>query len=90
LAIFKTTDIHKQRINIKFCVKLCKPFPETHKMMQNAYGDHQCYDWFKRSKDGRELVDDVDPRSERLPTLTDGARVTRVDEIVRFNRRSTI
>jgi len=65
--IFKMTDTHEQRINIKFCVKLSKSFTETHEIMQNAYGDQclrrtQCYDWFKRFKDGRKSVDD-DQRS---------------------------
>ncbi|KAL4149442.1 hypothetical protein QTP88_003392 [Uroleucon formosanum] len=60
---------------------------KTHKMLQNAYGDQclgrtQCYDWFKRFKDGRESVDD-DPRSGRPSTSTDDAHVTKVNEIVR-------
>jgi len=46
-------------------------------------------DWFKRFKDGREPVDD-DPRSVRPSTSTDGTRVTKVNEIVRINRRLTV
>jgi len=61
IAIFKMTNIHEQRINIKFCDKLSKSFTVTRQIMQNAYGD-QCCDWFKRFKDCRESVDD-DPRS---------------------------
>jgi len=49
-------------IDIKFCVKLGKSFTETHKTMQNAYGDQclgrtRCYDWFERFKHGRQSVD---------------------------------
>ena len=57
-------------------------------MLQNAHGDQrlgrtQCYDWYKRFKDGRESVDD-DPSSGRPLTSTDDAHVTKVNEIVRF------
>jgi len=38
-AIFKMTNIHKQRISIKLSIKLCKSYNETNQMMQNAYGD---------------------------------------------------
>ena len=67
-------------------------FTETHKMLQNSYGAQclgctRCYDWFKRLKDGRESVDD-NPRSGRPSTSTDDAHVTKVNEIVRSNRRS--
>jgi hypothetical protein len=33
------TDIHEQRINIKFCFKVGKIFTETYEMMENFYGD---------------------------------------------------
>jgi hypothetical protein len=89
-AIFKMSNFH-EHISIKFCVKLCKSFTETHKMMQNVYDDQclgrtQCYDRFKRFKDGRKSVDD-DPRSGRPSTSTDDARMTKVNEILRSNRR---
>ncbi|KAE9542487.1 hypothetical protein AGLY_003348 [Aphis glycines] len=63
-------------------------------MMQNAYGDQclgrtQCYDWFKRFKNGRESVDD-DPCSGRPSTSTDDAHVTEFNAIVRSNRRLTV
>ena len=53
-------NIHEQRINITFCVELCKSFTETQKRLQNAYGDQcsgrtQCYDWFKRFKVGQVI-----------------------------------
>ena len=87
-------NIHEQRINIKFRVKRCKSFTETQKTVQNAYGEQclgrtQCYDQFKRFKDGRESVDD-DPRSGRPSTSTDYAHAKKVNEIVRSNRRFTI
>lgn len=40
-AIFKMTNIHEQRIGIKFHVKLNKSFTETHKIIQNACGDQR-------------------------------------------------
>lgn len=58
------TNIHEQRIDIKFHVKLSKSFIEIHKIMQNACGDQYlgctlCYDGLKRFKDGRMSVDDI-------------------------------
>jgi len=76
------TDIHEQRINIKFRVKLGKSFTGTHFfLMRNAYGNRclgrtLCYDWFKRFKDGRESVDDDVDVNKRCSC----------DEIVRSNR----
>jgi transposase len=37
----------------------------------------QVYDWYKRSHDGREIIDD-DPRSGRPSTSTNEANVERV------------
>jgi hypothetical protein len=56
------SEFHEQRVNIKFCVKLGKTITETHEMLKEAYGDQcmgrtQCYEWFKRFKDGRQSTD---------------------------------
>ncbi|UYV69950.1 hypothetical protein LAZ67_7001300 [Cordylochernes scorpioides] len=46
----------EQRANIKFCIKLKKPFTETLVLMNEAYEDEilsrtQIYFWYKRFKD---------------------------------------
>jgi hypothetical protein len=57
------TDVKEQRICIKFCFALGKTASETHRMLEEAYGDNavsqtQTYEWFKRFKNGRISVDD--------------------------------
>jgi hypothetical protein len=57
------TDIHEQRINIKFCFKLGTVFTETREMMKIVYGDQcvswtRCDEWFKRFKDDRQSTHD--------------------------------
>jgi hypothetical protein len=59
--------VMKQRVNIKFCVKLRKTPIETHDMLQTVCGDevlshNSVSEWFKPFKDGREDLQD-DPRS---------------------------
>jgi len=63
--------------------------------MQKAYGFYpyfqclghtQCYDWFKLFQNDWMSTDD-DPRSGRLSTSTDNAHVTKVNKILRSNRR---
>ena len=59
----KITEKKEQRICIKFCVKLGKTASETHRMLKEAVGDNalgqmQNYEWFKRLKKGRILVKD--------------------------------
>lgn len=62
-SIFKISNIHEQRIHIKFFVKPVKPFTELRKIMQNSYDDQylrrtQCYVWFKHFKDGWMSIDE--------------------------------
>jgi hypothetical protein len=92
-AIFEMADVHEQRINIKFCLKLRKTFTETHKMVKKVHGD-QCmsrtrYEWFNRFKDARPSTHD-EPRLGRPSTSCDEAHVAQVGEIVRSNRRLTV
>jgi len=80
------------RVDIKFCVKLGKSFTETHKTMRNAYGDQcsgrtRCYDCLKRFKRRSGVSWWRSTFRTRASTSTDGDRVTRVNEIVRSNRR---
>jgi hypothetical protein len=51
------TDVKEQRICIKFCFKLGKMAAETHKMLKEAFGDNalgqtETCEWFKRLKNG--------------------------------------
>jgi len=57
------TDVKEQRICVKFCFKLGKAASETHRMLKEAFSDNalgqtQTYEWFKRLKNGRMSVDD--------------------------------
>ena len=56
-------DVREQRICIKFCFKLSKMALETHRMLKEAFGDNalgqtQTYEWFKRFKNGWISVND--------------------------------
>lgn len=71
-------------------VKLGKSSNETHKTIPYANQWHiQRYDRLKHFQNGQKMVDD-DPHLGRLSTLTDDASVTKVNEIVRSNRRLTV
>jgi len=56
---------------VKFCCKLGNNFTETFQLLNQANGEDcmsrtQCYEWFKRIKEGRMSVgEDTGPR--RLP-----------------------
>jgi len=68
------TDVKEQRICIKFCFKLGKMASEAHRMLKEAFGDNalgqkQTYEWFKRFKSGRMSVEDEE-RSGRPSTGT--------------------
>ena len=53
----------EQRANIKFCFKLNKSATETHKLLQEVYGDTAVTNktickWFERFRDGQESLND--------------------------------
>jgi len=55
------TDVKEERIC--FCFRLGKMPSETHRMLKEAFGDNavgqtQTYEWFKRCKNRWMLVDD--------------------------------
>jgi hypothetical protein len=84
------SEFHEQRINFKFCVKLGKTFTKTHEMLKQVYGDQcvgrmQCFEWFKRFKDGQQSSDDG-PRPGRPSTSIDAVHVGQVCAVVRSNR----
>ena len=84
----------KQRIAVKFYVKLGKSATETFAMFNTAYGDVSmkrtaCFKWHERFKSGRQSIDD-----DELPggpsTSTDNPHVDKINSQVRANRRLTI
>jgi hypothetical protein len=55
-------DVKEQRICIKFCFKRNKTAAETHRMLEEAFGEQALsqarkFEWFERFKDGRESVE---------------------------------
>jgi hypothetical protein len=65
----KITEKKDQRIFIKICLKLGNTASETHRMLKEAFGDNalgqmQTYEWFKRFKKGRIFVDDEEHSSQ--------------------------
>lgn len=92
--ISEMADVNEQRICIKFCLKLHKTAAETHRMLQEAFGDaamsqSRTFLWYKRFKDGRESVED-DERSGRPTTGTTPENIAKVQQAIRADRRLTI
>jgi transposase len=84
---------HVQRICVKFCVNIGKSVTETFEMLKIAFGEEsmcttQTYEWLKRFKEDRTLVDD-DPRSGR-PSTSKTDNVAKVHEVILSNRRLTV
>jgi len=78
---------------VKCCCKLGKNFTETFQLLNRAYREDcvnrtQCYDWFKRFKEGRISVGE-DLRPGRPSTSTNDNHVNRVRAVIRGNRRLT-
>jgi hypothetical protein len=53
----------EQRAAIKFCFKLGKSASKTYELLQSAYGSDSLsrsttFEWFKRFREGRELLED--------------------------------
>ncbi|GBM97340.1 Putative uncharacterized protein FLJ37770 [Araneus ventricosus] len=84
----------EQRMNIKFCFKLGKTAKETHEMLVKVYGvdavSKTCvFEWFKRFRDGKEVVKD-DPRSGRPPTRTTPDNIERERRMLADDRRLSL
>ena len=93
-AIFIMRSLLEQRFNIKFCFKLGIPCTKTFEMLQKVYQDHcmsrsQCFEWFKRFKNGQESVED-EAHGIRPSTATDICHVEEVREKVLENGRLTV
>jgi len=74
--------------------KSYKTAAETHRMLQEAFGDNamsrsKTFLWSKRFKDGRTSVDD-DERSGRPSTNTTPENIAKVREAILADRRQTI
>ena len=74
----------KQKINLKFLVRLGKTPTETFNSLQEVCGDAtmsrtRIFEWHKRFREGREDVED-DPRSGRPTTSRTNKNVERVRE----------
>jgi len=87
-------DLEEQRVCVKFCLKLGKPFKETFQMLQQAYGEvylsrTQCYEWYQRLKSGRTSNED-DPKSGRPSSSMGEDHMEKVLSAIRENRRLTI
>ena len=79
---------------VKFCCKLGKNFTEIFHLLNQGYGNDcmsqmQCYEWFKRFKDGRMSVSE-DPRPGRLSTSTKDDHVETVRAVIHRNHHLTV
>jgi len=79
----------EERVCVKFCCKLCKNFTETFQLFNQAYREDcmsqtQCYEWFKRFKEGRMSVSE-DPRPGRPSTSTNDDHVESVHAVIHGN-----
>ena len=86
-------DLEEQRVCVKFCLKLGKPFTETFQMLQQDYGEDclsrtQCYESYQPFKSGRTSIKD-DPKSGRSSSSTGDYHIEKVRSVIRENRRLT-
>jgi len=84
----------KQRVNLKFLVKLKKSPTECFKLLTEVYGEvtmsrTRVFEWHKRFSKGREEVDD-DEHPGRPSTSKTDENIEKVNEIVRNGRQLSI
>ncbi|VVC45157.1 Hypothetical protein CINCED_3A017279 [Cinara cedri] len=75
-------------------VKLPPSSTECYKLLQEAYGGNslsraRVFEWYKRFSEGRESTED-DQRPGHPVTLSTPERVTKINQIVRADRRMSI
>jgi hypothetical protein len=88
------SEKREQLVCIKFCQKLGKTATETHEMLQLAFGEKalirsKTFEWHSRFISGRTSTD-YDLRSGRPTTLYKEDLITRLNGIIRGNRRLKI
>lgn len=86
--------LFKQRVSIKFCVKLSKSGTETFETIKKSFEDEvmsrsKTFEWHKRFIEGREDIND-DSRAGRPSTSRNVEMVAKVRKIIRSDRRMTI
>ena len=86
--------IIKQRVNIKFCVKLKKTPAETLQMINEVYGEDalsrtQVLQWHKNFREGRDDVHD-EQRAGRPSTSHTDPNVQKVRDALNSDRRLSI
>ena len=79
-----------QCANVKFIVKLGKTATENYDFLRIVYVDDslsrtQVFEWFKKSKKGREVIQD-DPGFSRPRTSKTDGNVDKIREIIRNNQ----
>jgi len=84
----------EQRVCIKLCASLGKSGTETLEMIQQGFGDQslsptQVFEWHTPFKTGRTSVDD-DEHKGRPTSCTTPETVSRIQELIRQDRRRTI
>ena len=87
-------EVDKQRVCIKFCVRLGKTGSETFELLKQAFGDScmsrsRTFEWFGRLKNGRTSTDN-DDRSGRPSTTTTLSKMAQVRAAVNQDHRRTI
>jgi hypothetical protein len=86
-------NLEEQRVCMKLCLKLAKPFTETFQILKQVYGEDcsshtQCYEWYQHFKSGRMSTED-DPKTGWPSMSTDHYHVEKVRAVIRENRRLT-
>ena len=81
----------KQRVNIKFLVKLEKSEMETFQLLTEAYGEDcmsraRVFEWHKRFSEGRGSVKDDDRLGHPRADVTDD-NIEKVRDVIRKDRR---
>ncbi|GFX65662.1 protein GVQW3 [Trichonephila clavipes] len=84
----------KQKINLKFCLKLGKTSKETYVMLVCVHEDQtlsmKCaYEWFARFQEAWESVSDK-TRSRRLGTFVSDKNVEKVKKLIMKDLRLTV
>jgi hypothetical protein len=84
----------EQRTNMKFCFQLGKTVRETHGMLVKVYGDvaasrEAVYRSFERFRGAAESTEE-EQRSDGPSTSTTDENVSKINEMIRANRRLTI